>query len=140
QCTDGVEIVAEAGSVLDKAQADEARPAVDACADIVHLDARSTAWDEARLDATIAQVHPRIDVGGILLGGDDDVVAGLPGKTFRDEAEALAGVLDKGDFRGVGIDQTREEPAHLLDAPEPVALVDDAVLRHVSGPLDERAA
>ena len=57
-----------------------------------------------------------IEVGGIFLGGGDDVVAGLPGQALGDDADALAGVLDEGDVERVGVEEQGGEAAHLLDA------------------------
>ena len=85
------------------------------------------------LDAALAEVEPGILIGRVFLGGDNDVVARLPGIALGDDADAFAGVLDEGDVERVGIEQPAEKPAHFLDAIKPAAVVDGAVLGQVDG-------
>ena len=73
----------------------------------------------ADLDAAAGEVHPRVVVRRVLLGGDDDVVAGLPGEALGDDADAVRGVRDEGDVVRVGVDEPGGAAADLRDAVEP---------------------
>src|SRR5262249_54400798 len=134
QTPDGVEIVAEAAGKLDKAQADQASPGIEPGAEVIDLDACAAAGDKAHLDTARAKIHPRINVGGIFLGGDHEIVAVAPGQSLGDEADALAGVFDKGDIERIDAQELPKLTANFLDLLEPTALVGHSIVGHVIGP------
>src|SRR5207244_10207229 len=109
QLADGDHVVAKAAGKLDEAEANNPRARVERLPDVIDQDPVSTAGNQADFDAAIGQVHPRIDVGGVLLGGGDHVVAGGPGEALGDDADSLAGVLDEGDFLDPGPDHLRRQ-------------------------------
>ena len=135
QLAEGVEIVAEAAGILDEAEGEQACAVVDGAANVVDPQPAIAALDATQLDAARGEVQPGIDVGGIFLGGDDDVVAGLPRQALGDDADAFAGVLDEGHVERIGVEQPTGQAAHFVDALEPAALVDEAVGGEVVGPL-----
>ncbi len=55
--------------------------------------------------ALLRQVHPGVDVGGVFDVCRDDAVAKLPVDALGDDADSLAGVLDKGDFVAMAADE-----------------------------------
>ena len=80
------------------------------------------------------EVHPRVLVRGVFLGGKDDVVAGPPREALGDDADAMRGVRDEVDVvRARGIDEPGGEAADVRDAVEPGLDRRDAVLGEVVG-------
>src|SRR5581483_6936125 len=94
QGAEGAQVIAKAAGELDGTETQDPRARVHGGPDIVDGDAGTTARHEPGLDSFRFQVQPWIDVGRILLGRRDNVVAFAPGKALRDNADALARVLD----------------------------------------------
>src|SRR5262249_23082296 len=108
QVTESIEVVAEPAGELDEAEAEDARACVHRRANVVDIEPAVAAADAPGLDAAAGQVQPGIDVGGVFLFRDDDVIAGLPRVALGDDADAFAGVLDEGDVERIGVDEPAE--------------------------------
>src|SRR5262249_21867361 len=78
QRADTVKVVAEAAGVFDEAETDQAGAAVHGGAQVLDPEPAVAAGDGSDLDPAAGQVHPRVQVGRVLLGGSYDVVAGPP--------------------------------------------------------------
>ena len=133
QLAQGVEIVAKTAGIFDETEADNARPSIDGRGNVVDRQAIAAARHGPELHAAFAEVEPGILIGRVFLGGDDHVIARLPGKPLGDDADAFAGILDEGDVQRLGMEQPAKEPTDLFDALEPTAIVDVAVLGQVGG-------
>jgi hypothetical protein len=85
------------------------------------------------VDAFGFQTPPGVKVGGELFSETDHAVAGLPIETRGDGGDALRGVLHKGDFGGLGVDEAGGGSAKDGVDIEPFAVVETAVLEGIVG-------
>src|SRR5260370_32398038 len=97
EAADRVQVVAVAGRVLDEAEANQARAAVEGRAEVVEHQAAGATGDGADLDAAGREVQPRVAVRGVLVLRGHQVVAGPPRVALGDDADALARILDEGE-------------------------------------------
>jgi hypothetical protein len=72
--------------------------------------------------AARGDVHPGVHVGGIFNAGGDDHVAGGPVHGIGDEAEALGGAADEGDFGFVGMYKIGGGGADVLEGGPPAGI------------------
>ena len=84
-----VQVVAEPGGELDVADRKHPGRAIDGGRQVVEPDPPVAARHLPQRDAPARQVHPGIEIGGVFVGGRDDVVAGPPGISLGDQADAV---------------------------------------------------
>ena len=77
--------------------------------------AQTARVDQAHLDATVGHGHPRINVGGIIIMVNQDVVAPAKGETGSDEAEGQRGGTDNGHFFRLAVEQLRTGLAGIIE-------------------------
>jgi hypothetical protein len=78
------------------------------------------------------EVHPTVDIRGILDGTDDDVVALAPFEAVGDGRQPLCRVLCERDLRPVGIDQLTDALLDLgVGVPATLRIVVPAEVAHI---------
>jgi hypothetical protein len=109
---------------LDLAQGHHAGPVIHKGEDRGGRDAAAVQVGLAKLDAAVAQGHPRIDVGRVLAERANNVVAFLPVQALGQQRDAVGGSADDPDRVRFGADQPADHGAqasrHLLGGPAEV--------------------
>jgi hypothetical protein len=72
--------------------------------------------EQTDLDAFLRERHPRINIGGIIVVINQDVVAFAEIQAGRDEAQPKRGRPDERDFIGLAVQQLRREFACVVQA------------------------
>ena len=114
---DGFEVGAESGQEMVAGQRDQPGLFVHLAHDIHRPDFSQFAdIHQADLDALFRQRHPGIDIGGIVVEVDEDIVALAPGQPGGGHAQRQRRRPEKRDLLRLRPDQARRQFARLLEA------------------------
>ncbi len=136
--TDRIQVVAKAAGEFDETQRHNPGSCIHRGANIVDGDPAAATRHRAHAYAAMPLIDPWILIRRVFLRREHNIVAFPPWKAFRDPVDAVARILDEGDFGRIGVEELSREPAHFFDAIDPVPDGGDAVGGEVVGILFDR--
>ena len=110
---DGGNGVEEAGGVREVGDSDDAGPGGDLFLEggeefVGGFGVDGDVGDDDGGSGLLGAELPALGIGGVVVGGDEDFLAGLEAETLGDEVVAFAGVAGEGDFVGGGAEKIGE--------------------------------
>ena len=88
-------------------------------------------------DTAAGEVHPRVNIGGVIVGVTDQLVTLAPRDAIGKDAKPQRGGAEEGDLVGVGADEIGGNDAGFVDAGDDGAEL-LVVLARLAGVIDHR--
>src|SRR5579883_541911 len=123
-----VQVMPESTGKLDRGHREHPSAQVHRSAQVVDYHTRAATRNGPHFNAPWGEIHPRILIRRVFLRRKHDIIARLPGETFRHDADAMSGVRHEVHiFWRRRIDELRGEFAHTGQSSSPLAKRGDAI-------------